>query len=187
MVLMLIVMGHRSSQSWRVVLGLWFSVVGPSGTTRRTFKYLPSPQQSHIRPIELEIVKTGLQEIVCCQVSRWVQMCRQVENLWCHDNLFQVRNLSFDWPGLFRQGITDTAWARHRHGHPRHKSVIQWFWLWALEITGVGSYPSSVTWPWAEAQYVENKLMVTTEERGGRDKLGDLDWHIFTTIYKTEN
>ena len=31
---------------------------------------------------------------------------------------------------------------------------------------------------------VENKLMVTKGARGGRDKLGDWDWHIHTTIYK---
>ena len=34
---------------------------------------------------------------------------------------------------------------------------------------------------------VENKLMVTKGERWWRDKLGDWDWHIHTTIYKTDN
>ena len=35
---------------------------------------------------------------------------------------------------------------------------------------------------------VENKLTITKKERGqGRDKLGDWDWHIHTTIYKTDN
>ena len=34
----------------------------------------------------------------------------------------------------------------------------------------------------------ENKLMVTKGEKGGgRDKLGDWDWHIHTTIYKIDN
>ena len=32
---------------------------------------------------------------------------------------------------------------------------------------------------------VKNKLMVTKGERG--DKLGDWDWHIHTTVYKTDN
>ena len=34
---------------------------------------------------------------------------------------------------------------------------------------------------------VENKLMVTRGKARGRDKLGDWDWHIHTTIYKTDN
>ena len=34
--------------------------------------------------------------------------------------------------------------------------------------------------------YVENKLMVTGC-KGGRDKLEDWDWHIHTTIYKTDD
>ena len=34
---------------------------------------------------------------------------------------------------------------------------------------------------------VENKLMVTKGEKGGRNKLGDWDWHIHTTIYKIDN
>ena len=34
---------------------------------------------------------------------------------------------------------------------------------------------------------VENKLMVTKRERGGRDTLGDWDWHVHTTIYKLDN
>ena len=34
---------------------------------------------------------------------------------------------------------------------------------------------------------VENKLMVTMGERRGKDKLGDWDWHIHTTIYKIDN
>ena len=34
---------------------------------------------------------------------------------------------------------------------------------------------------------VENKLMVTKGERESRDKLGDWDWHVHTTIYKTDN
>ena len=36
---------------------------------------------------------------------------------------------------------------------------------------------------------VENKLMVTNGESGGggRDKLGDWDWHIHTVIYKITN
>ena len=34
---------------------------------------------------------------------------------------------------------------------------------------------------------VENKLMVTKGGRGGRDKLGDWDWHMHTTIYKIDN
>ena len=33
----------------------------------------------------------------------------------------------------------------------------------------------------------ENKLMVTTGGKWGRDKLGDWDWHIHTTIYKIDN
>ena len=33
---------------------------------------------------------------------------------------------------------------------------------------------------------VENKLTVTKGERGG-DKLGEWDWHIYTTIYKIDN
>ena len=34
---------------------------------------------------------------------------------------------------------------------------------------------------------VENKLMVTRAERGERDKLGDWDWNIHTTIYTIDN
>ena len=34
---------------------------------------------------------------------------------------------------------------------------------------------------------VENKLMVTKWERGGRDKLGGWDWHTHTIIYKIGN
>ena len=34
---------------------------------------------------------------------------------------------------------------------------------------------------------VENKLMVTKGERGRRDKLGDWNRHIHTTIYKTDS
>ena len=34
---------------------------------------------------------------------------------------------------------------------------------------------------------VKNKLMVTKGERWGRDKLGDWEWHIHTTIYKMDN
>ena len=34
---------------------------------------------------------------------------------------------------------------------------------------------------------VENKFMVTKGERGGRDKLGDWDWHMHTIIYKIDN
>ena len=34
---------------------------------------------------------------------------------------------------------------------------------------------------------VENKLMVTKGEGGGRDKLWDWDWHTHTTIYKIDN
>ena len=33
---------------------------------------------------------------------------------------------------------------------------------------------------------VENKFIVTKGERGG-DKLGDCDWHIHATIFKTGN
>jgi len=33
---------------------------------------------------------------------------------------------------------------------------------------------------------VENKLMVI-RGKGKGDKLGDWDWHIYTTIYKTDN
>ena len=33
---------------------------------------------------------------------------------------------------------------------------------------------------------VENKLTVT-KQGGSRDKLGDWDWHIHTTLYKTDN
>ena len=32
----------------------------------------------------------------------------------------------------------------------------------------------------------ENKLMVT-KVKGRGDKLGDLDWHVHTTIYKIDN
>ena len=34
---------------------------------------------------------------------------------------------------------------------------------------------------------IGNKLMVTKAERQGRDKLGDWDCHIHTTIYKIDN
>ena len=34
---------------------------------------------------------------------------------------------------------------------------------------------------------VENKLIVTKGEGEERDKLGDWDWHIHATIYKTDN
>ena len=33
---------------------------------------------------------------------------------------------------------------------------------------------------------IENKLMATKGERGGRDKLGVWDYHIHTTIYKID-
>ena len=36
---------------------------------------------------------------------------------------------------------------------------------------------------------IENKRMDTKGERGGRDELGDWDWHIYTidTTYKIDN
>ena len=34
---------------------------------------------------------------------------------------------------------------------------------------------------------VENKLMVTSGGRWGRDKLRDWDWHIHTTVHKVDN
>ena len=34
---------------------------------------------------------------------------------------------------------------------------------------------------------VEKKLMDIKGEGGGWDELGDWDWHIYTTTYKTEN
>ena len=34
---------------------------------------------------------------------------------------------------------------------------------------------------------VENKLMVTKRERRGRDKSGDWNQHIHTTMYKIDN
>ena len=34
---------------------------------------------------------------------------------------------------------------------------------------------------------VENKLQLPGGKRGRRDKLGDWDWHIYTTVYKIDN
>ena len=34
---------------------------------------------------------------------------------------------------------------------------------------------------------VENKLMDTKRGRWEWDELGDWDWHIYTTMYKTDN
>ena len=34
---------------------------------------------------------------------------------------------------------------------------------------------------------IENRLMVTKGGKGGREKLGDWDWHIHPTTYKIDN
>ena len=55
----------------------------------------------------------------------------------------------------------------------------------------VSSGPTDLlVFPWIKFKIslcVENKLMVTKGERGRRDKLGDWDGHIHTTIYKIDN
>ena len=45
---------------------------------------------------------------------------------------------------------------------------------------------------WYKWTYLQNRSWVTDVENksggnGGRDKLGDWDWHIYTTVYKIDN
>ena len=61
---------------------------------------------------------------------------------------------------------------RHR------KTNITWYHLY-VQSTNAPIYKTEV-----KVTGIENKPMLTNEEWGW-DKLGDLDWHIHTTIHKT--
>ena len=56
-------------------------------------------------------------------------------------------------------------------------------YMWNLKKGYKWTYPQNRN----RVTVVENKLMLTRGKRGVRDKMGDWDWHIHTTIYIVDN